>query len=117
MVAVAQGFLESWFSVEFIKTQPETVEIFRAMLLTTPPHGLAGSFAAVRDTDLRRTAPLINLPVLIIAGQYDTVTALSHSEALAALLPQAQLKVFPVVHLSNIERPSEFMQWVREFLR
>ena len=117
MAAVAEGFLGSWFSAEFMKCEPETVEIFRAMLMTTPPQGLAGSFAAVRDADLRRTAALINLPVLIIAGQYDTVTALSHSEALAALLPQAQLKVLPVVHLSNIERPSEFVQWVSEFLR
>jgi len=117
MAAVAEGFLGSWFSAEFMKREPETVEIFHAMLLRTPPQGLAGSFAAVRDADLRRTAALINLPVLIIAGQYDTVTALSHSEALAALLPQARLKVLPVVHLSNIERPSEFVQWVSEFLR
>jgi len=116
MAAVAEGFLGSWFSAEFRKRESETVEVFHAMLMTTPPQGLAGSFAVVRDADLRRTAALINLPVLIIAGQYDTVTALSHSEALAALLPQAQLKVLPVVHLSNIERPSEFVQWVSEFL-
>ena len=117
MAAVAENFLGNWFSADFIRRRPDTIEIFRAMLLTTPPQGLAGSFAAVRDADLRRTATLIDLPVLIIAGQYDTVTALSHSEALAALLPQARLKVLPVVHLSNIERPVEFVAWVREFLR
>jgi 3-oxoadipate enol-lactonase len=86
------------------------------MLLATDRQGLAGLYAAVRDTDLRRTIVLIPRPTLVIAGRYDTVTLASHGEAIAATIPGAKLLILPAVHLSNIEYPAEFTRAVSEFL-
>jgi len=94
----------------------EIVDEFRAMVLATRPQGLAGCYAALRDADLRRTISLVRCPTLVIAGEHDTVTAASHSRAIAATIPGAQLRVLPTVHLPNIERPAEFLQIVLEFL-
>jgi 3-oxoadipate enol-lactonase len=116
MVDTAAMFLRNWFPSEWLASKTPVVEEFRSMLLATDRHGLAGSWAAVRDADLRRTIALISNPTLVIAGRDDTVTAASHSEAMAATIPGAKLVILPAVHLSNIERPAEFLRVVTDFL-
>ena len=87
-----------------------------AMILATPPAGLAGAFATVRDSDLRRTIALIETPTLVIGGLHDTVTLASHSEAIAATIPNAELRILDGVHMLNVERPAEFLRAVTDFL-
>ena len=117
MSQTAEVFLGNWFPATMVAANGPVIEEFRAMLLAIDRQGLAGLFAAVRDADFRRTVALIPRPTLIIAGQYDTVTALNHSELIAAAVPGAKLVVLPAVHLSNVEYPTEFMQAVLRFLR
>ncbi|MGO4777205.1 alpha/beta fold hydrolase, partial [Lysobacter sp. 2RAB21] len=59
MVDTAQMFLDNWFPAHMLQPEAPVVESFRAMLLATPPQGLAGNYAAVRDMDMRRTNALI----------------------------------------------------------
>jgi 3-oxoadipate enol-lactonase len=117
MSETAEVFLDNWFPAPMVAANGPVIEEFRAMLLAIDRQGLAGLFAAVRDADFRRTVALISRPTLVIAGEYDTVTALSHSELIAAAVPDAKLVVLPAVHLSNVEYPAEFMQAVLKFLR
>ncbi len=112
----ASMFLGNWFPSSMLVAGSPVVEEFRSVLLATHPLGFAGSYAAVRDADLRRTVALIGAPTLVIAGRYDTVTSLGHGELLAATVPGARLLVLPAVHLSNVEYPDEFMAAVLEFL-
>ena len=44
------------------------------------------------------------------------MTAASHGELIAATVPGAELRILPAVHLSNIERPGEFLDAVLTFL-
>ncbi len=117
MAETAEMFLANWFPAQMLAAATPAVEDFRAVLRATDRHGLAGLYAAVRDADFRRTIALISSPTLVIAGRYDTVTALSHSELIAATIPGAKLVVLPAVHLSNVEYPAEFMEAVLDFLR
>jgi len=112
----AATFLANWFPSSMLEAGSPVVGEFRSGLLATHPQGFAGSYAAVRDADLRRTVALIKAPTLVIAGRYDTVTSLGHGELLAATVPGARLLVLPAVHLSNVEYPAEFMVAVLEFL-
>jgi 3-oxoadipate enol-lactonase len=112
----AEMFLRSWFPPHMLQSESAIIGTFRAMLLRTHPQGFAGSYAAVRDMDMRRTLALIPCPTLVIAGQYDTVTSLSHSELIAATVPRSELVVLPAVHLTNIEHPTAFRDAVLEFL-
>jgi 3-oxoadipate enol-lactonase len=116
MREIAEMFLRNWFPASYLADETPVVSEFRSMLLATKRHGLAGAWAVVRDADLRRTIALIPRPTLVIAGRYDTVTAASHGEAIAATIPGARLVVLPSVHLSNVEHPVEFMEAVRDFL-
>ncbi len=116
MTETAQTFLANWFPASTLQAGGPVIEAFRAMLMATDPKGLAGAFAAVRDMDLRRTNALIDRPTLVIAGRDDTVTAASHGERIAATVPGAELRILPAVHLSNVERPAEFLDAVLTFL-
>ncbi|MGA4637651.1 3-oxoadipate enol-lactonase [Pseudomonas solani] len=116
LTETAETFLHNWFPAHLLDAHAPVVERFRAMLLATAPQGLAGAFAAVRDADLRPGLPRIQAPTLAIAGRYDTVTAASHGEQIAAAIPGAHLLVLPAVHLSNIEYPEAFARAVIGFL-
>jgi 3-oxoadipate enol-lactonase len=117
MRGTAETFLRNWFPARFLADDAPVVEEFRAMLLDTSREGIAGAWAAVRDADLRRAIALIRNPTLVIAGQHDTVTDLSHARAVASRIPEAKLLVLPVVHLSNVESPRAFTDAVIDFLR
>lgn len=117
MSATADMFLRNWFPARMVAARAPVVEEFRAMLMGIDRPGLAGLFAAVRDSDLRRTIALISRPTLVIAGQHDTVTSPSHGELIAATVPGATLTVLPAVHLTNVECPADFLAAVLGFLR
>ena len=116
MTDTTDMFLGNWFPARLLHAGGPVIDAFRAGLMATDKHGLAGAFAAVRDADLRRTIALITAPTLVISGRDDTVTAASHGAAIAATVPGAQSLELPVVHLSNIEQPEAFMDAVLGFL-
>lgn len=116
MTETAEIFMRNWFPAAMIDARLPVVEAFRKMVLATSKQGLAGSFAAVRDADLRRTVALVTRPTLVIAGEHDTVTAATHGEAIAASIPGARYLALPSVHMPNVEMPQAFVGAVREFL-
>jgi 3-oxoadipate enol-lactonase len=116
MSEVADTFLANWFSAPLREQGGATMQRFRSMILRTPPQGLAGAFAAVRDADLRRTITLIDRPTLVIGGDHDTVTLPEHSRQIAAAVPGARLVMLPSVHLPNVEMPGAYADHVLRFL-
>ncbi|WP_051251494.1 3-oxoadipate enol-lactonase [Paenibacillus harenae] len=114
---LADMFIGNWFPPAMREPETSLVSSFRDMVLATDPKGFEGSFAAIRDLDMRRTAALISSPTLVIAGQYDTVTLPGHSELIAATVPNAKLIMLPAVHMPNVERPAEFLNAVLDFLQ
>jgi 3-oxoadipate enol-lactonase len=116
MQVTAEMFLGNWFPAHLLHGDNEEVEGFRRTLLATRREGVAGSWAAVRDYDLRRTVTLIRNPTLVIAGEHDTVTSAAHGKEIAATIPGARLTLLPTVHMANVERPAEFLDAVIGFL-
>ena len=55
------------------------------------PAALRAGLALLEHNDLRQLARRVDVPALVIAGQYDRVTPPQAAQALAQLLPQAQL--------------------------
>lgn len=117
MTALTEAVLARWFTPEFQAAAPAAVEAVRAMLHATDPAGYAGCCAAIRDMDLRPTAPLIRVPATVIGGERDPATPLAHAEFLAAGIPGAVLATIDAAHLSNIEQPGRFTALVLEACR
>ena len=99
MLEPAELFLGNWFPAQMLTAKEPAAEEFHTMLRAIDRQGLAGLYAAVRDSDLRRTIALIPRPTLVIAGQHDTVTAASLGELTAATVPGAKLLVLPAPSL------------------
>ena len=72
-------------------------------------HGSAVGYAACCDVlaqaDLHADAGRINLPLLVVAGEFDTITPLVQAQWLHQHIAKAQLEVLPAAHLSNIACP------------
>lgn len=113
---MAGPVLARWFTRGYLASGAPDVADVRALLLATDPVGYAGCCAAIRDMDLRPTAPLIRAPTLVIAGAKDPATPPEHAEFLAEAIADAGLVTLDAAHLSNIEQPEAFNQTLSSFL-
>lgn len=109
MAAMTDAVIARWFTPGFAERMPEAVLPVRAMLLATDPAGYAGCCAAIRDMDMRPILGLIKVPVTIVGGDLDPATPAEHSHALRDGIPGARLVMLPTAHLSNVERPADFL--------
>jgi len=117
MAAVVDGVLERWFSPDFRKSSPASVQKTRDMLLRSPVEGYIACCSAVRDMDARETIASIRIPTLIISGAYDPVTPPHDGYFMAEKIAGAVYKELPAAHLSNIEAAEAFTMEVRQFLK
>ncbi len=79
---------------------------------------LLESFTASVSSHVAEVAPGLTLPVLLIAGEKDEIATLPDQHRLAALLPDAELKVIPGVgHLIHYETPEPAANYIRSFLK
>lgn len=116
MNGFADMFIKNWFPEKMIAEKDSIVSVFRNMAFHISPQGLAGSYAAVRDVDMRKTISLIPNSTLIIAGKYDLVTKPEFSETMAATIVHSKLVILPSVHISNVEDQSGFDKALLGFL-
>jgi pimeloyl-[acyl-carrier protein] methyl ester esterase len=79
---------------------------------------LAAGLALLEGNDLRALARRIEVPVLVITGQYDRVTEAQAGQALAQLLPQAQLlKIRRAGHAPFLSHPGQVAAAMLAFTR
>lgn len=116
MAALAEGTLGRWFTPTFTARDPGAIDAVRAMLLACPPEGYAGCCAAIRDMDLRPTAPLVRAETLVIAGAHDPSTPPEAGRWLTQTIPGARFVVLEAAHLSNVEASAAFTAAVLDFL-
>jgi pimeloyl-ACP methyl ester carboxylesterase len=68
------------------------------------------------ETDQRDLLPLVTAPTLLIWGELDVRSPLSVAREFEQAIPDAKLVVIPEAgHVSNLERPEQFNEAVREF--
>lgn len=117
MAPLAEASITRWFTEGFAAAAPPGIAPIAATLQTTNPLGYAGSCAAIRDMDMRRTVRLIETPTLVIGGTRDPATPPPHSEALVHSIAGAELVMLDAAHLSNVEQPGAFARAVLDFLK
>ena len=117
MSAIVEGALQRFVSEHFRNSGSKKIDLLKSMTVSCAPEGYAGCCAAVRDMNLTAELNRINKSTLIIAGELDPATPVSHSELINRHIEGSELSVIGgVAHLSNIEKPEEFNQLVLGFL-
>lgn len=116
MAAIADAVISRWFSEDFVKKFPESVEATRQMLWHTPPEGYVATCAALREMDQRETVERVSVRTLVIAGAKDAVTTPADGRFLVERIHGAQYVELNAAHLSNIEDADVFTDALMKFM-
>jgi pimeloyl-[acyl-carrier protein] methyl ester esterase len=78
---------------------------------------LVAGLDVLRNADLRRLLPQVELPALVIAGAHDCLTPVGAGRQLAASLPCARLRIIERSgHAPFLSHPDHVLAEVRGFL-
>jgi pimeloyl-ACP methyl ester carboxylesterase len=92
------------------------VRFVEALHRGTPARTLADLIGSVATFDLSSDLGSLDLPVLVVVGSHDKLTAPRLARRMAAALPEAQLVELPRCgHMPMLERRYEFSRLVDEF--
>jgi len=106
-----------WFSEHFDYAHDVLAQKTIQSLSITPSQGYANACRALADADLRDQIQHIQIPTLIIAGQFDPVTTVKDAEFMHLSISNSQLEILAASHLSNIEQPQVFNQTLIKFIQ
>ncbi|MFI8961370.1 alpha/beta fold hydrolase [Streptomyces sp. NPDC053493] len=97
---------------------PAVVRFAERMIESTPIDVVAEFYPAFDEHDKAAAlAAFRELPVLALAGDHDLVTPSSHTEAIADLLPDAELVIVPDAgHLVMLEHPEAVTDRIADLL-
>ena len=112
------AFLESFPRWFVPGSDPKIVDWVRTEMLATPEPVALGLVSHYRHLDLRSRLPSIGVPCLVIGARGDASTPATNSEAIARLIPGAELRIIDGAgHFVQLERPDEVDDAIQGFLR
>ncbi len=94
------------------------VDAVRAWIADANPEGIAQALLAMRDRpDSTSALSGIDVPVLVLVGEEDTLTPVAEARRIAESVPRGRLAIIPGAgHLSNLENPDAFSRELASFL-
>lgn len=96
----------------------EFVPLLEEIAADVRRESLAAQLLVMAEADQRDLLPRIAVPTLLIWGALDARSPLSVARQLEQAIPDTRLRVLPGCgHVSNLERPAQFNDAVREFCR
>jgi 3-oxoadipate enol-lactonase len=113
--ALVEPTIARWFPAETVAKNPGHLDKVRAMIRATPVNGFIGCAAALANHDYASAIAAVKCPVLFLTGEKDGATPAMRK--LAEKLPGARFfEISGAGHISNMDRPWQFTQTVRDFL-
>src|ERR1700693_6362020 len=105
------------FAPEFQAQHPDLMRDRREAFLRSDPEVIQAACMALAGLDLRPELGKVNVPVLVLVGEHDEATPPPMSRELAALLPNAQLRIIPgCAHVPQLQSPEVFLDAIGDFL-
>ena len=115
----SDSFLKTVFAEKSFHQNQDAVKLVRRLIEQTATSAIAGTLIALAArTDSTPSLSKINVPVLIMAGQFDEVAPPSLSISMKEKIPNAELQIIPnAAHISNLENVEEFNKHLLNFLK
>jgi len=118
IAAITDVAMRRLFAPEFQTAHPQLMRDRREAFLKTDPHVLQSACAQLAELDLRSELSRVSAPVLVLVGEHDEATPPPMSRELAALLPNAQLKIISgCAHVPQLQSPEVFLEAIGDFLK
>jgi pimeloyl-ACP methyl ester carboxylesterase len=117
--AAADALLANLFSEPTRATNPAVIERVRQIILRQSPAGIIAGLRALRDRpDAAPALQAIAIPILVLVGEFDTVTPLLTAARIAGNVRTSDLGHIPGAgHLSSLENPTAFNSALIGFLQ
>jgi 3-oxoadipate enol-lactonase len=117
LAAITDVAMRRLFAPEFQAQHPDLMADRRAAFLRTDPQVFQAACAALAELDLRPELAKVEVPVLVLVGEHDEATPPPMSRELAALLPNARLKIIAgCAHVPQLQSPEAFLDAIGGFL-
>jgi 3-oxoadipate enol-lactonase len=117
LAAITEVAMRRLFAPEFQAAHPDLMRERREAFLKTDPQIVQQACAALAALDLRPELSKVKIPVLVVVGEYDEATPPPMSHELAAMLPNARLKVIPgCAHVPQFQAPEVFLEAIGDFI-
>ena len=117
MQGISTGTMARFFTESFRHSQAATVARHQRLLEATDPEGFTACAAAVCEVDTTDRLGEIEIPTLILAGEFDEGIPIEMSLSLSQRIHGAQLTLLrQCAHLSAVEQPLAFIDAVSEFI-
>jgi 3-oxoadipate enol-lactonase len=118
LAAITDVAMRRLFAPEFQAAHPDLMRDRREAFLKTDPEVLKAACAQLAELDLRPELSDVKMPVLVLVGEHDEATPPPMSHELAALLPNARLKVLAgCAHVPQLQAPQAFLEAIGDFLK
>jgi 3-oxoadipate enol-lactonase len=118
-VAAVDAMLSNLFSEQTRTTNPAVIERARQIILRQSTSGIVAGLRALRDRpDAAPELHSVTAPLLVLVGEFDTVTPLLAAARIAGNVRKSDLAYIPGAgHLSSLENPEAFNSAVIAFLK
>jgi 3-oxoadipate enol-lactonase len=117
LAAITDVAMRRLFAPEFQTAHPDLMRDRREAFLKTDPQVLQAACAQLAELDLRPELSDVKMPVLVLVGEHDEATPPPMSHELAALLPNARLKILAgCAHVPQLQAPQAFLDAMADFL-
>ncbi len=117
LAAITDVAMRRLFAPEFQAAHPDLMGDRREAFLKTDPDVLQAACGQLAELDLRPDLSDVKMPVLVLVGEHDEATPPPMSHELAALLPNARLKILTgCAHVPQLQAPHLFLEAIADFL-
>lgn len=117
MLTAAPGKFDRTLPDLFASDPPsEFLPLLEEMAADVRPHSVRNALVVMAKADQRDLLSRIAVPTLLIWGELDARSPLNVARQFEKAIPNTKLTVIPGAgHMSNLERPKQFNDTVREF--
>ncbi|HVZ54821.1 MAG TPA: alpha/beta fold hydrolase [Pseudolabrys sp.] len=112
--SAVESDLLRWFSPDFSKAHPETVDQARQWALANAPRVVANGWRAIAGLNYESRLANVRQPVLAMTGSLDPASPPAQTQAIAQAFPNGRfLELTGAGHFAPLEQPEAFANAVR----
>ncbi len=117
LTAIADVAMRRLFAPAYQEQHPELIAQRKERFLSMNLETFHGACNALSTMDLRPLVKDLQIPSLVLCGEFDEATPPAMSEELASLLPNASLNILPgLAHVPQLQDPEAFFAAIDHFI-
>lgn len=114
---VLSTLVARWYTDAFIAARPDAIAARIKQVEDTPEHVFLSVFDVYSTTEMAPWLHEINVPCLVLTGEFDGACSPRHNQFMAEQLPNSELVILDgLKHSVLIEAPERVLTHVKDFL-